>query len=88
MHQTMRNLLLMCECFAAEYLQSTLVANLWIYNETELHVYYQFNRMHTGEQYHSGVVYTDFHNLSNRIYADVKQMFKHFHVTSAPKCEK
>ena len=51
-------------------------------------MYYQVDRAHTGEQYYSNTVYTDFHNLSNRIYADVKQLFKHFHITSTLQCGK
>ena len=88
MHQTVKNFLYMCECFTTEYMQSTLVANLWKYNESELHIYYQVERPLIGAQYYLNMVYTDFHNFSNRIYADVKQLLKHLHITSAPKCEK
>ena len=53
-HETVKNLLCTCECFAMEYMQSKLVANLWKFNETELHVY----RLITGEQYYLNAVYT------------------------------
>ena len=87
-HQTVKNLLSMCECFAAKYLQVSLVANLWKFTETKLHVYYQVDRPITGEQYYLNAVYTNFHSLSNKIYADVKQLCKHLNIMDTPKCEK
>ena len=86
-HETVKKLLTRREWFATDYMQAKLSANLWKFSETELHVYYQLEWSITREQYYLNAVYTSFHNLSFKIYKDVKQLFAHIYLMNAPKCE-
>ena len=86
-HETVKKLLTRCEWFTTDYMQAKLSANLWKFSETELHVYYQLEWSITREQYYLNTIYTSFHNLSFKIYKDIKQLFAHIYLMNAPKCE-
>ena len=70
-----------------DYMQAKLSANLWKFTDIELHIHYQLERSITHEKYYLNAVYKNFHNLSFKIYEDVKQLLAHICLTNAPKCK-
>ena len=86
-HETVKTLLTHCEWFATVYMQGKLSANLWKFSDTELHIYYQLEQSITQEEYYLNAVYTSFHNLSFKIYEDVKQLLAQIYITNVPKCK-
>ena len=85
-HETVKTLLTHCEWFMADYLQVKLTVNLWNILDQELHVCYQFERSIMQEQYYLNSIYTNFHNLSVKIYEDVKKLLAQINITNVPKC--